>query len=262
MAGIVDSHCHLDFPELCDRMEEVQAAAKSADVVYMQTICTRVSQFDRVLRIAEAYPNVGCSVGQHPNNAEQDPLVTEEELLAHAARPKTIGIGETGLDYYYEKAPRELQQESFRVHIAASRKTGLPLIVHTRDAEEDTLKILREETEKGAFPFLIHCFTASMAFAESATALGGYISVAGVVTFKNAAALQEAVRNLPLERLLVETDSPYLAPVPHRGKPNMPAYTAHVVAKIAELKGLGPLRVADATTENFRRLFTKADVVS
>ncbi|MET0155793.1 MAG: TatD family hydrolase [Rickettsiales bacterium] len=257
-AVIVDSHCHLDFPDFDGKLTETLAFAEENGVRYMQTICTRVSQFDRIYAVADASPRIWCSVGQHPNNVEQDPFVTKEELLRRCALPKTIGIGETGLDYYYEKASRDLQRASFRTHIAASRETGLPLIVHTRDAEEDTLRLLREEMDKGAFPFLIHCFSAGENFASACLELGGYISLSGVVTFKNAEELRRVAAGVPISRLLAETDSPYLAPVPHRGKTNAPAYASHVVAKIAEIKNLSFADAANATTENFFRLFAKA----
>jgi len=255
---IVDSHCHLDFPDFAGKLADTVAYAEQYGVRYMQTICTRVSEFSKIYAIAEQSPRIWCSVGQHPSNVEQDPLVTAEALLPLCAMPKTIGVGETGLDYYYEKAPRALQRQSFLAHIAAARETKLPLIVHTRDAEADTLEILRQETDKGAFPFLIHCFTASMEFAKECLALGGYISISGIVTFKNAEALRAAVAEVPLSRLLAETDSPYLAPVPHRGKSNTPAFTSHVVEKIAEIKNVTTAEAAAATTDNFFTLFAKA----
>lgn len=256
--AIVDSHCHLDFPDFDGKLNETVAYAAEHGVRYMQTICTRVSEFEKIYAIAENRANIWCSVGQHPNNVAMDPLCTEEELLNYCARPKTIGIGETGLDYYYDSAPKDAQIASFHTHIAASQKTKLPVIVHTRDADDDTIDILRKENAKTPFPFLIHCFSTEQKLAEAALECGGYVSVAGIVTFKNAEPLRKALEVVPLERLLAETDSPYLAPVPHRGKRNTPAFTAHVVEKIAELKNVSFEEAARVTTDNFFRLFSKA----
>ena len=224
----------------------------------MMTICTHVSKFDQVLRVAETYNNMFCTVGIHPHNALIEDEVTPDQLIALAQNPKVVGFGETGLDYYYDKAPRDIQQAQFRSHIAAARQTGLPLIIHTRDADDDMAKILSEEAEKGAFPGLLHCFSSSQKLADTALDLGLYISISGIVTFKNAEDLRQTVKNAPLDRLLVETDAPYLAPVPKRGKRNEPAFTAHTAEKVAEVKGLSISEVANATTENFFRLFTKA----
>ena len=255
---LVDSHCHLDFPELADDLDGVMARAAEAGVGVMQTICTRLTKFPDVLALARAHGNLYCSVGVHPHNVDSEPLATAEILIGHAQADEVIGIGETGLDYFYDHAPRELQRESFRIHAAAARETGLPLIVHTRDADADTLNILAEEIRAGAFKGLIHCFSTSQELAEKAVELGFYISVAGIVTFKKAEALREALGAVPLERLLVETDSPYLAPVPMRGKTNEPAYVVHTAACLAQLKGVTPEALAQATTDNFFTLFGKA----
>jgi TatD DNase family protein len=255
---IVDSHCHLNFSEFAEDFLAMIARAEAADVRIMQTICTRMSEFPQVLAIAEANPAIYCSVGVHPCNVGEAEVVEVADLLAASAHPKVIGLGETGLDYYHKGASHADQQESFRRHIAASRQTGLPVIVHSREADADTVRILEEETAKGRFPFLIHCFTASHELAEAVIALGGYISLSGILTFKNAKAIQESARVLPLEHLLVETDAPYLAPMPHRGTRNEPAYTRHVCEYLAKLKGITLAECAAQTTHNFFTLFTKA----
>ncbi len=255
---LVDSHCHLDFPELVEDLDGVLARAADAGVAVMQTLCTRLSKFPDVLALARAHDNLYCSVGVHPHNVASEAAATPEVLSEHARADEVIGIGETGLDYYYDHAPRELQRESFRVHAAAARETGLPLIVHTRDADADTVDILADEMRAGAFKGLIHCFSTSWELAEKSLELGFYISVAGIVTFNKAEALREAVRDVPLERLLVETDAPYLAPAPMRGKRNEPAFVAHTAARLAEIKGVAPEALAAATTDNFFTLFDKA----
>ncbi len=258
MVALVDSHCHLNFPDFQEDLPDVLARAHGAGVGVMQTICTKMSEFDEVHAIAQSQDNLYCSVGVHPHEAGKEPLVEVETLVEKARLPKVIGLGETGLDYYYEHSERDIQQESFRRHIEAARQTGLPVIVHTRDAEEDTLAILREEMQAGAFKVLIHCFTSTQALADAVLEMDGYLSISGIVTFKNAKDLQEVVRTTPLERLLVETDAPYLAPVPHRGKRNEPAFTRHVCEKVAELKGETVEHCAAVTTENFYRLFDRA----
>ena len=255
---LVDSHCHLDFPDFAPERDAVVERAGEAGIGWMLTICTLVTRFDQVKAVAEAYPNVFCTVGIHPHEAGNEPPTSAAELIALAEHPKVVGFGETGLDFYYEHSPRADQERSFRAHIAAARETGLPLIVHTRDADIDTLRILREEHANGPFPGLIHCFSASRALAEAVVDLGLYISFSGIVTFKNAAELRETARNLPIERLLVETDAPYLAPEPKRGKRNEPAFTAFTAARVAELRGLAPGDFARVTTENFFRLFSRA----
>lgn len=256
---LIDSHCHLDFPELTSDESGVLARARTAGVGGMLTIGTRLDQFERVRAIAERHDNVWCSVGVHPHEAKEEGQRTPDRLIEAARHPKVVGIGETGLDFFYEHSPREEQAESFRAHIAASRQTGLPLIVHTRDADAETGDILEEEYAKGAFPGLIHCFSSGRSVAERALALGLYVSISGIVTFKAAEDLRTIVRDLPLDRLLVETDAPYLAPIPKRGKTNEPAYVAHTAAKVAELKGVSLAELEAATTDNFFRLFTKAE---
>lgn len=255
---LVDSHCHLDFPEFASELPEVVARAQANGVGVMQTICTHITKFPQVLAVAERFPNVYASVGIHPHQVEEEPKVTAAEIIALTHNPKVIGIGETGLDYYYEHSPRELQKISFRTHIEASRKTGLPLIVHTREADDDTINILYEEQKLGTFPGLIHCFSSSRQLAEKSVEFGFYISLSGILTFKKAEDLRAIVKDLPLERLIVETDSPYLAPLPHRGKRNEPAFTRHTAECLAQLKGISLDEVARITTENFSRLFTKA----
>ena len=256
---LIDSHCHLDFPELTSDEAGVLARAKTAGVAGMLTIGTRLDQFDRVRAIAERHGNVWCSVGVHPHEAEEEGQSAPDRLIPAAQHPKVVGIGETGLDFYYEHSPRAKQEESFRTHIAASRQTGLPLIVHTRNADAETGDILEDEYGKGAFPGLIHCFSSGAEVARRALALGFYISISGIVTFKAAEDLRTIVRELPLDRLLVETDAPYLAPIPKRGKTNEPAFVAHTAAKVAELKGVSLAELEAATTDNFFRLFGKAE---
>ena len=256
---LIDSHCHLDFPELAGDEAGVLARARSAGVAGMLTIGTRLDQFERVRAIAERHDHVWCSVGVHPHEAKEEGQRTPDRLIEATKHPKVVGIGETGLDFYYEHSPRAEQVESFRAHIAASRQTGLPLIVHTRDADRETIDVLEEEAGKGAFPGLIHCFSSGAEVANHALALGFYISISGIVTFKAAEALRGIVLDIPLDRLLVETDSPYLAPVPKRGKTNEPAYVAHTAAKVAELKGVSVAELEATTTENFFRLFAKAE---
>ena len=256
---LIDSHCHLDFPELAEDEAGVLARAKSAGVSGMLTIGTRLDQFDRVRAIAERHANIWCSVGVHPHEAKEEGQHSPDRLVEAARHPKVIGIGETGLDFFYEHSPRDEQALSFRTHIAAARTTGLPLIVHTRDADAETGDILEEEHRRGAFTGLLHCFSSGPEIAKRALELGLYISISGIVTFKAAEQLRAIVRDIPLDRLLVETDAPYLAPVPKRGKTNEPAFVAHTAAKVAELKGIGIGQLETATTENFFRLFAKAE---
>jgi TatD DNase family protein len=256
---LIDSHCHLDFPELATDEAGVLARAKSAGVVGMLTIGTRLDQFDRVRAIAERHPHIWCSVGVHPHEAKEEGQHTPDRLIEAARHRKVIGIGETGLDFFYEHSPRDEQAESFRTHITAARETGLPLIVHTRDADAETGDILEQEYAKGAFTGLLHCFSSGPGIAKRALDLGLYISISGIVTFKAAEELRSIVREVPLDRLLVETDAPYLAPVPKRGTTNEPSFVAHTAAKVAELKGIGIAELEAATTENFFRLFAKAE---
>ncbi len=256
---LVDSHCHLDFPDFAGEVPDLLDRAKAGGVVKTcVSIGTKLSQFDGVRAVAERHDNVWCSVGIHPHEAEKELLASAEPLVAHAKHPKVIGLGETGLDYFYEHSPRAEQAANFRWHIAAARQTGLPLIVHTRDADDDTIAILRDEMAKGRFTGLIHCFTGTRRLAEAAIDLGFYISASGIMTFKKSEELRAVLRDVPLGRLLVETDAPYLAPVPVRGKRNEPAFVAHTAKALAELKGVSPERMAEATTDNFFRLFSKA----
>ena len=255
---LVDSHCHLNYKGLAEQQGEVLDRARVRGVTAMLNIATRESEWDEVLAAAETNDDVWASVGIHPHDADQHPDVDTAKLVERTAHPRVIGIGETGLDYYYDKSDRTRQQDSFRRHIHASQQTGLPIIVHTRDAEADTLALLGEEMGRAPYPGVIHCFTASDDFAKQAIELGLYISISGIVTFKNAADLQATARWLPQDRLLVETDSPFLAPVPHRGKPGEPAFVADTLAYLAQLRGEEPDALAAATSENFYRLFNKA----
>lgn len=254
---LVDSHCHLNYEGLREDVPGVLARARAAGVSRFLNISTKEREWPEVVGLAEREADVFATVGIHPHEAETHPDVDTAKLVAAANHPKVVGIGETGLDYFYDHSPREQQQTAFRAHIAACRETGLPLIVHTRDAEEDTARILREEMEKGPYTGVIHCFTASQQFAEIALDLGFYISISGIVTFKNAKDLQETVKTIPQDRLLVETDSPFLAPVPKRGKPCEPAFVTHTAAFVANLRGQTAEDLAQSTTENFLRLFSK-----
>lgn len=254
---LVDSHCHLDFPDYVGQVDAVLARARAADVGVCVSIGTELKRFAQVKAVAERYSDVWCSVGVHPHESEKELLGDESLLMNEASHPKVVGIGETGLDYYYEHSARAPQQKNFRVHIEAARRTQLPVIVHTRDAEDDTIAILREEMNKGAFTGLIHCFTGTQKLAHAALDLGFYISVSGIVTFKNSTALREVIKIVPLDRLLVETDAPFLAPVPYRGKTNEPAFIVHTANLLAELKGVTQAKIAASTTDNFFRLFSK-----
>ncbi|MGF1608785.1 MAG: TatD family hydrolase [Kiloniellales bacterium] len=255
---LIDSHCHLDYLAKDGDLEGVVARARAAGVGRLVTICTRLSEFESVLGIAERFDGVYCSVGVHPHEAGTEGQEGPDRLIKLARHPKVVGIGETGLDYYYEHSPREAQQQSFRAHIEAARETDLPLIVHSRDADDDIVALLREAHARGPYRAVIHCFTAGPALARAALELGFYISLAGIVTFKNAQALRETVAEVPLERILVETDAPYLAPVPKRGKRNEPAFVVHTAEYLAALRGVSAETFAECTTENFFRLFSKA----
>jgi TatD DNase family protein len=254
---LVDSHCHLDFPDYAGDVDGVMARARAAGVGVCLSIGTELKRFAGVRAVAEKFPDVWCSVGVHPHEAQNELLPGPAPLLAEANHPKVAGIGETGLDYYYEHSPRAAQAANFRAHIAAGRAAKLPVIVHTRDADDDTIALLEEEMAKGGFSGLIHCFTGGQKLADAALALGLYISVSGIATFKNSGALRDVIRTVPLDRLLVETDAPFLAPMPHRGKTNEPAFVVHTARMLAELKGVSEDELAAATTENFFRLFTK-----
>lgn len=254
---LVDSHCHLDFPDYAGKVDEVLTRARGAGVGVCVSIGTELKRFPGVKAVAEAHADVWCSVGVHPHESEKELLDDEAALVAEATHPKVVAIGETGLDYYYEHSPRQPQQKNFRSHIAAARRTGLPVIVHTRDADDDTIAILRDEMGKGAFTGVIHCFTGTQKLADAALEMGLYISVSGIATFKNSTPLRDVIKSVPLDRLLVETDAPYLAPVPHRGKTNEPAFVVHTAAMLAQLKDVSEAELAAATTDNFFRLFSK-----
>lgn len=254
----IDSHCHLNYKGLVEEQDAVLARARVAGVATMLNISTREREWDDVIATAERAPDVWATIGIHPHEADAHPDVDTAKLVAKAAHPRVIGIGETGLDYYYDHSDRDRQQASFRAHIAAARETGLPLIVHTRDAEDDTAAIMAEEMGKGAYPGVIHCFTASGDFADKALDLGFYISISGIVTFKNARDLQETAARLPADRLLIETDSPFLAPVPHRGKSCEPAFVADTARFLADLRGVTVEELGAQTSRNFHALFAKA----
>jgi TatD DNase family protein len=258
---LIDSHCHLDFPELAADRAGVLARAKAAGIDGMVTISTRVKRFDEITAIAEAHPEVWCSVGTHPHQADEELDIFAEDLVRLSAHPKCVAIGEAGLDYFYDNAPKEAQAEGLRRHIAAARTTQLPLVIHSRSADVDMAFILREEIGQGSFPFVLHCFTAGMDLARTALELGGYISFSGIITFKNAEEIREVAKMVPADRYLVETDAPYLAPVPHRGTTNEPSYVAHTAAKVAEVRGISLEQLGLETTENFFRLFSKAKLV-
>ncbi len=255
--AIVDSHCHLDFEQFAGHIDEVIARARDNGVFLMVTISTRVRRFEAIRAIVEAHDEVWCTIGTHPHNAAEEADVTLDDLLRIAAHPKVAGIGEAGLDYHYDYSPRNIQAAVFRTHIAAARTTGLPLVIHSREAEDDTATILEEEMGKGAFKPLLHCFSSRPGLAVRGLAIGAYVSFSGILTFKNAADVHEAARLSPLDRVLVETDAPYLAPVPYRGKSNEPAFTRYTLEELARLKGISPEKAASATSDNFFNLFQK-----
>jgi TatD DNase family protein len=259
---LVDSHCHLDFPDFAEERDAVVARAGAAGVGMMVTISTRVKRFGSVLSVAEAYGNVFCSVGTHPHNAAEETDVTVAELVRLSAHPKVVAVGEAGLDYFYDRSPHDVQAAVFRNHIAAARETGLPLVIHSRDADADMEAILRDEKGKGAFPFILHCFSSGAALAAAGVELGGYVSFSGILTFKKSEELREIAKSIPHDRLLVETDSPYLAPVPFRGKRNEPAYVAHTASVLAETIGMSAEEAAVLTTANFFRCFSKVPRLS
>jgi TatD DNase family protein len=255
---LIDSHCHLDFPELAADRAGVLARAKAAGIDAMVTISTRVKRFDEITAIAEAHPEVWCSVGTHPHNADEELDIFAEDLIRLSQHPRCIAIGEAGLDYFYDNAPKDAQETGFRRHIAASRETGLPLVIHSRSADVHMGGILAEEMGQGAFPFVLHCFTGGIDLARQALELGGYISFSGIITFKNAEEIREVAKLVPADRYLVETDAPYLAPIPHRGATNEPAFVAHTAARVAEVRSIPLQQLGDETTNNFYRLFSKA----
>jgi TatD DNase family protein len=254
---LVDHHCHLNFPQFAEQMDAVLARAEAAGVGICVTISTRIRKLDQLLAICEGRPNVFCSVGTHPHDAQHELDIPTSEIVRLSKHPKIVAIGEAGLDYFYQKSPREAQEDGFRRHIAAARETGLPLEIHTRDADEDTIRILEDEMAKGRFPALLHCFTGGEKLAMRAVELGLYISCTGVITYKKSDDLRAVIAKVPLDRLLVETDAPYLAPDPFRGKTNEPAFVAHTAAALARVKGVTGAEIAAATTANFFRLFTK-----
>jgi TatD DNase family protein len=254
---LIDSHCHLNYHGLAERQDEVLANARAVGVGGFLNISTRQSEWDEVIAAAEANADVWASVGVHPHEADAHPDLGAASLVEASAHPRVVAIGECGLDYYYDKSDRAAQRERFAAHIEAARNTGLPLIIHTRDAEDDTAAILTEATREGGVGGVLHCFTGSAQLAKTALELGFYISLSGIVTFKNARDLQDVAKTIPQERLLVETDSPFLAPVPHRGKTGEPAFVADTAAFVAELRGEAVEALADATTANFFRLFAK-----
>jgi TatD DNase family protein len=255
---LVDSHCHLDFPDFASELDAVVARAGAAGVGHMVTISTRVRRHAQLLAIAERFPNVTCSLGTHPHHAHEELDITADELVARAQHPKVVAIGEAGLDYHYDNSPREAQEQGFRTHIAAARATQLPLVIHAREADDDTARILEEEMGKGPFPAVLHCYTGGPDLARRAVALGLSISFTGIVTFKNSAPLREIAKSLPADRFLVETDAPYLAPLPFRGKRNEPAYVAEVAKMLAEVRGVSFEEICRQTGENFFKLFAKA----
>ncbi len=257
-AMFIDSHCHLNYEGLAEDQQGVLARARAAGVSMMLNISTRASEWDAVIATAQREPDVMASVGVHPHEADIHPDVETATLVARTDHPKVVAIGESGLDYYYDRSDRARQRQSFRAHIAAARETRLPLIVHTRDAEDDTWSILAEEMGKGRYPALIHCFTAGQDFADKVLELGLYVSISGIVTFKNARDLQEVAKSIPLDRLLIETDSPFLAPVPHRGRQCEPAFVADTARFLAALRGEPLETLAAATSANFHALFAKA----
>jgi TatD DNase family protein len=254
---LIDSHCHLDFPEFAPEVAEVIARANQAGVDRMITISTSVPRYPAYRAIAETYDNVWFTVGTHPHRAHEDPEASVAELLELARHPKCVAIGEAGLDYHYDRSPRDVAQRVFRTHIAAARETGLPLVIHARDADDDVARILREEMQKGRFAAVLHCFTSSRALAEAGIELGLFISFSGVLTFKNSEALRDVARWAPADRLLVETDAPFLAPVPHRGRRNEPAFVVETARKLAEVKDLSESAIAQKTYASTLRLFTK-----
>ena len=254
---LVDSHCHLDFPEFGGEVDQLIGRAAEAGVGMMVTISTRVRRFPGILAIAEAHENVFCSVGTHPHNAAEEPDITAEQLVRLSEHPKVVAIGEAGLDFHYDKSPRPAQAQGFRTHLAAARETRLTLVIHARSADDEMIAILEEESGKGAFPFILHCFSSGRKLAEAGVALGGYVSFSGILTFKNSEDIRAIARTVPRDRLLVETDAPYLAPPPHRGKRNEPAFVAHTAKVLAETIGVDQREIAEITTDNFFQLFKK-----
>ena len=254
---LIDTHCHLDFPDFAEELGEIVARAEAAGVRQMVTISTRVRRLPQLLDICARFPSVFCSVGTHPNNADEELDITADELVALAAHDKVVAIGEAGLDYFYDTQKPKDQKAGLLVHIEAARRTGLPLVIHSRSADDDMAAILTEETGKGAFPFILHCFSSGPALAATGVALGGYVSFSGILTFPKSEELRAIARDVPLDRLLVETDAPYLAPKTWRGKRNEPSYVVNTAAVLAECKGVSEAEIARVTTENAYRIFGK-----
>ena len=255
--ALIDSHCHLDFPDFAGELDAIVARAQSAGLARIVTISTRVKRHGEVLAIAERFPDVYCSVGTHPHHAHEELDVATDELIVRTRHPKVVAIGEAGLDHHYDLSPRDAQEQGFRNHIAAARLTGLPLVIHSREADEDMARVLEEETGKGAFPAVLHCFTGGAELARRAIALGLFISFTGILTFKKSDDLRAIAQGLPADRILVETDAPYLAPGSHRGKRNEPSYVVETAKVLAQTRGVTPDEIARQTTENFFRLFSK-----
>ncbi len=262
MSLIVDSHCHLDYDGLHEYLPAVLRRAEEAGVGLVLTISSRVKHFQKILSIAEAHENVFCTVGTHPHNAHEELDVTVAELVRLSQHQKVVGLGEAGLDYFYDNSPREAQMQGFRTHIAAARETGLPLVIHTREAEDDTARVLEEEMAKGPFKAVLHCFTSQRWLAERGVALGLYVSFSGILTYKTADNLRETAKALPADRILVETDAPFLAPIPFRGKSNEPAFVAKTLEMLAQTRGVSRNEMAEITSSNFFRLFDKVKMPS
>ena len=255
---IIDSHCHLDFEEFKDDFNSILTNAKNNDILGMQTICTKISEFPKILNISEQYPNIWCSIGTHPHNAKDEIHISKKTMIEICKNKNVIGIGETGLDYYYENSKKDSQIQSFYKHIEVSRETNLPLIIHARDADNDIIDILIKEYKKQKFTGVIHCFTASQELAAAALSIGFYISFSGIITFKNAEKIRKSCEIIPINKILVETDAPFLAPMPYRGKRNEPAYITETIKKVAEIKNISLEDTTKFTTNNFFNLFNKA----
>jgi TatD DNase family protein len=254
---LIDSHCHLDFPDFAEELDQVVERARLAGIERLVTIATRVRKFDQVRAIAERHANVFCSIGTHPHYAHEELDVKSDDLVRLADHPKVVAIGEAGLDYHYNFSPHDAQARGLLTHIDAARRTGLPLVIHAREADADLAAILERETGKGPFPAVLHCFSSGRALAETGISLGHYVSFSGILTFKNALEIRDIARDLPADRILVETDAPYLAPPPHRGKRNEPAFVVHTADVLAEVRGVSRAQIAALTSENFFRLFSK-----
>jgi TatD DNase family protein len=254
---LIDSHCHLDFPDFADQLADVVNRARERGVQRIITICTRVEKFDQILAVAEQFEDVFCSVGTHPHNADEELHITTDRLIELSAHPKVVAIGEAGLDYHYDKSARDAQKQSFLAHISAARVTGLPLVIHARSADADMIDILVTETEKGEFPAVLHCFSSGAELAKVGVELGLYVSFSGIATFRNAQDIRDIAKDVPMNRILVETDAPYLAPVPHRGRTNEPSFVADTAASLAETLNVDVAELIEQTGANTFRLFKK-----